>query len=247
MSFFLQKNLCCCFSQLPTCICLEPSPYWSLCIICCSLSTCWQHNQVTKGNPQDYSWRNVRNRLGPFLVTSLKKKKIEKIRQGHYLKCIANLLLTLTLDQKQFVIKKNIAAPLVLLQYWPLCTGCQINNLISPQICSPFFCLFLLWRLKRSQLIRAVLGKMDSYFTIAHVMHSCLLSQICGIIKWPGLQLLTAMYCAHADTETERTALLAQHCVSFLHCCFWSSEFYVPVLYYWMRLFLIVQFDVLVL
>lgn len=113
--FFLQKNLCCCFSQLPTCICLESSSYWSLCIICCSLSTCWQHNQVTKGNPQDYSWRNVRNRLGPFLVTSLKKKKIEKIRQGHYLKCIANLLLTLTLDQKQFVIKKNIAAPLVLL------------------------------------------------------------------------------------------------------------------------------------
>ena len=45
----------------------------------------------------------------------LSKKKIEKIRQGDYLKCITNLLLTLTLDQKQFVIKKNIAAPLVLL------------------------------------------------------------------------------------------------------------------------------------
>ena len=40
-----------------------------------------------------------------------KKKKIEKIRQGHYLKCIANLLLTLTLDQKQFVIKKRLRLP----------------------------------------------------------------------------------------------------------------------------------------
>lgn len=244
--FFLQKNLCCCFSQLPTCICLEPSPYWSLCIICCSLSTCWQHNQVTKGNPQDYSWRNVRNRLGPFLVTSLKKKKNRKnqTRTLPEMYCQSPSHFN-SRPETVCNLKKNCGS--LGLTTWPLCTGCQINNLISPQIYSPFFCLFLLWRLQRSQFIRAVLGKMDSYFTIVHVMHSCLLSQVCGIIKWPGLQLLTAMYCAHADTETERTALLAQHCVSFLHCCFWSSEFYVPVLYYWMRLFLIVQFDVLVL